>query len=100
MQTALLCWHFSGICDLHFFFFCNVFLHLHFLCIYDFHFFVVFSTDNSSDSEKESLAQEIELGRSLEGNRHPNIVNFLGCVSASGEILVCLIACAACCGSM
>ena len=47
-------------------------------------FFIVFLTDNSSDTEKESLAQEIELGRSLDGDRHPNIVNFLGCVSASG----------------
>ena len=59
---------------------------------YDFYFYFVFSTDNNSDSEKESLAQEIELERSLEGDRHPNIVNVLGCVSASGEIPVCLMA--------
>lgn len=45
-----------------------------------------FSTDNSSDSEKESLTKEIELGRSLKGDRHPNIVNFLGCVSFPGSL--------------
>ena len=42
-------------------------------------------TDNSSDPEKESLAQEIELGKSLDGDKHPNIVNFLACVSTSGK---------------
>ena len=40
---------------------------------------------NCSDVEKKSLAQEIELGKSLDGNKHPNIVNFLGCVSTSGN---------------
>lgn len=47
---------------------------------------IVSLIDNSSDPEKESLAQEIELGKSLEGDRHPNIVNFLACVSTSGKI--------------
>lgn len=40
---------------------------------------------NCSDVEKKSLAQEIELGKSLDGDKHPNIVNFLGCVSTSGN---------------
>ena len=40
---------------------------------------------NCSDVEKKSLAQEIELGKSLDGNKHPNLVNFLGCVSTSGN---------------
>ncbi|XP_078379094.1 proto-oncogene tyrosine-protein kinase receptor Ret-like isoform X2 [Oculina patagonica] len=46
---------------------------------------------NSSQSEKESLAQEIELGRSLKGDRHPNIVNFLGCVSTSEAPLMLVL---------
>ncbi|XP_078380686.1 uncharacterized protein LOC144663565 [Oculina patagonica] len=46
---------------------------------------------NSSQSENESLAQEIELGRSLKGDRHPNIVNFLGCVSASEAPLMLVL---------
>lgn len=45
---------------------------------------------NSSDPEKESLAQEIELGKSLEGDRHPNIVNFLACVSTSAPMMLIL----------
>ncbi|KAM7450728.1 hypothetical protein ABFA07_001718 [Porites harrisoni] len=45
---------------------------------------------NCSDLEKESLAQEIELGKSLDGDRHPNIVNFLGCVSTSAHMMLIL----------
>ena len=45
----------------------------------------VLYVDNSCDPEKESLSQEIELGKSLDGDRHPNIVNFLACVSTSGK---------------
>ena len=45
----------------------------------------ILHSDNSCDPEKESLAQEIELGKSLDGDRHPNIVNFLACVSTSGK---------------
>ncbi|XP_078380632.1 uncharacterized protein LOC144663532 isoform X3 [Oculina patagonica] len=46
---------------------------------------------NSSQSEMESLEQEIELGRSLKGDRHPNIVNFLGCVSSSEASLMLVL---------
>ena len=42
---------------------------------------IFFFPDNSSDTERESLIQEIDLCRSLEGERNPNIVNFLGYVS-------------------
>lgn len=42
---------------------------------------ILFFADNSSDTERESLIQEIDLCRSLEGERNPNIVNFLGYVS-------------------
>ncbi|XP_074632643.1 tyrosine kinase receptor Cad96Ca-like isoform X2 [Acropora palmata] len=55
---------------------------------------------NSSDTERESLIQEIDLCRSLEGERNPNIVNFLGYVSRPmmlileyvphGDLLGCL----------
>ncbi|CAH3106807.1 unnamed protein product [Porites lobata] len=45
---------------------------------------------NCSDVEKKSLAQEIELGKSLDGNKHPNIVNFLGCVSTSAPMMLIL----------
>ncbi|XP_073254840.1 tyrosine kinase receptor Cad96Ca-like [Porites lutea] len=45
---------------------------------------------NCSEVEKKSLAQEIELGKSLDGNKHPNIVNFLGCVSTSAPMMLIL----------
>ena len=45
----------------------------------------ILCADNSSDTEKESLFQEIQLCNSLEGERHPNIVNFLGYVSTSSK---------------
>ncbi|XP_067052021.1 tyrosine kinase receptor Cad96Ca-like isoform X2 [Acropora muricata] len=55
---------------------------------------------NSSDTERESLIQEIDLCRSLDGERNPNIVNFLGYVSRPmmlileyvphGDLLGCL----------
>ena len=44
-------------------------------------------TGNCSDHEQESLAQEIELGKSLGGDKHPNIVNFLACVSTCSKCL-------------
>ena len=59
-----------------------------YVCAYaSIHVVHVCFADNSSDIEKESLRQEIELGKSLNGDRHSNIVNFLGCVSTSGETL-------------
>ncbi|KAL9965201.1 hypothetical protein ACROYT_G028971 [Oculina patagonica] len=45
---------------------------------------------NSCDPEKDSLAQEIELGKSLDGDRHSNIVNFLACVSTSAPMMLIL----------
>ena len=44
-------------------------------------------TGNCSDHEQESLAQEIELGKSLGGDKHPNIVNFLACVCTCSKCL-------------
>ncbi|XP_073256412.1 tyrosine kinase receptor Cad96Ca-like [Porites lutea] len=45
---------------------------------------------NSSGTERESLEKEIELGISLGGDRHPNIVNFLGHVSNFGPMMLIL----------
>ena len=45
-------------------------------------------TDNSSGTERESLEKEIELGISLGGDKHPNIVNFLGHVSNFGKKII------------
>ncbi|XP_066024802.1 fibroblast growth factor receptor 1-like isoform X2 [Pocillopora verrucosa] len=45
---------------------------------------------NCSDHEQESLAQEIELGKSLGGDKHPNIVNFLACVSTCTPMMLVL----------
>ena len=39
-------------------------------------------------TERESLEKEIELGISLGGDRHPNIVNFLGHVSNFGKKII------------
>ena len=45
-------------------------------------------SDNSSGTERESLEKEIELGISLGGDKHPNIVNFLGHVSNFGKKII------------
>ncbi|XP_022797339.1 fibroblast growth factor receptor-like [Stylophora pistillata] len=45
---------------------------------------------NCTDHEQESLAQEIELGKSLNGDKHPNIVNFLACVSTCTPMMLVL----------
>lgn len=45
---------------------------------------------NCSDHEQESLAQEIELGKSFGGDKHPNIVNFLACVSTCTPMMLVL----------
>ena len=52
-----------------------------FLCVH------ITITGNCSDHEQESLAQEIELGKSFGGDKHPNIVNFLACVSTCSKCL-------------
>ena len=49
---------------------------------------VILITDNSSGTERESLEKEIELGISLGGDKHPNIVNFLGHVSNFGKKII------------
>ena len=60
----------------------NIFLPIYlFLCLH------ITITGNCSDHEQESLAQEIELGKSFGGDKHPNIVNFLACVSTCSECL-------------
>ena len=60
----------------------DIFLPIYlFLCLH------VTITGNCSDHEQESLAQEIELGKSLGGDKHPNIVNFLACVSTCSKCL-------------
>ena len=58
-----------------------------FLPIYLFFCLHITITGNCSDHEQESLAQEIELGKSFGGDKHPNIVNFLACVSTCSECL-------------
>ena len=60
----------------------DIFLPIYlFLCLH------ITITGNCSDHEQESLAQEIELGKSLGGDKHPNIVNFLACVSTCSKCL-------------
>ena len=60
----------------------NIFLPIYlFLCLH------ITITGSCSDHEQESLAQEIELGKSFGGDKHPNIVNFLACVSTCSECL-------------
>ena len=61
----------------------DIFLPIYlFLCLH------ITITGNCSDHEQESLAQEIELGKSLGGDKHPNIVNFLACVSTCSKCLI------------
>ncbi|XP_048581463.1 fibroblast growth factor receptor 3 [Nematostella vectensis] len=43
---------------------------------------------NSAESETKALESEISLGKSLGDSRHPNIVNFLGCVTTRGSLML------------
>ena len=43
-------------------------------------------TGNPSDIQRECLFREIELGKTLGDKPHPNIVNFLGCITLSEPV--------------